>query len=264
MTLKLERPLAVIDLETTNDDPKSARVVQIGYVIFGKEGVICREEIEINPTVPISPEATAVHGFTNDALRDKPTFEDVAGAILDDLEGCDLAGFNLEKFDIPILTREFEQCEVDFPGPDRRIVDVMTIYHRNEKRDLTAAVRFYLGCDHAGAHGALADAEATAKVLVSQVDCYSLPEDAASLEAYCHEKPDDYVDADGRLKWRGDEAVFAFGKIKGTSLREAANNSLSRDYLKWILGADFSQELKTIILNAMQGNYPVRPGKAVA
>lgn len=262
MTLKLDRPLAVIDLETTSVDVETARIVQIGIIILVDGGIAeHRDEMLVNPGVPISPEAVAVHGITDDMVADAPSFEDVAAALMDDLEGCDLAGFNLEKFDIPILARHFAECEIDFPG-DRKIIDVMTIFHRNEKRDLAGACRFYLGCEHTDAHSALADAQVTREILVRQVERYGLPANIALLDAYCHEKPADYVDADGRLKWQGGEAVFAFGKVKGQTLRAATAGS--PDYLRWILNADFSPELKTIVGGALQGNFPVRSGKVVA
>jgi len=257
MALKLDRPLCVLDLETTSADVATARAVQIGYVILVDGGIAeHREELYINPGVPIEPDATAVHGITDERVKDEPKFEDLAGGILDDLEGCDLAGFNIEKFDLPILTREFAESEIDFPGPGRQVIDVMKIYHRNERRDLTAAVRLYLGCDHAGAHGALADAVATAKVLHMQVERYGLPADTAGLDAYCHEKPADYVDQDGKFHWRGGEVVCAFSKQKGRTLRDLAQND--RGFLNWILRNDFSDEVKTIVRGALNNTFMVR------
>ena len=254
MNLKLDKPLVVLDSETTNDDPKTARIFQFGYVKLEKGRPVLEKVFLINPTEPISPEATAVHGYTDGLVKDRPTFDHFADEIMADLQGCDLGGFNHEKFDIPILTREFAQCEIEFPAPDCRFVDAMKIYHRNEKRDLKAAVRLYLGCEHDDAHDALEDATATAKVLCEQVERYGLPEDIQGLHDYCHEKPENYVDQDGKFQWRDGEAVVAFSKQKGRTLKDLAQND--QGFLNWILRNDFSDEVKEIARNALNGEFP--------
>ncbi len=267
MTLKLDRPLAILDIETTSIDVNTARIVQIGYIVLidnrleddahEKKRLIANREAEflINPGIPIPPEASAVHGITDAMVVDKPKFVDVASTIIKDLKNCDLAGFNIEKFDLPILARHFAEYEIDFPK-DRRIIDAMTICHRNEKRDLAWATRFYLGREHDNAHDAFADASTTAEILIKQVERYGLPQDIPSLDLYCHEKPAEYVDQEGKLQWRGDEAFFSFGKVKGMTLRQAAKSNA--DYLRWILGADFSPEFKQIVSDALSGRFPVR------
>ncbi len=134
----------------------------------------------------------------------------------------------------------------------------MTIFHRNEKRDLAAAVRFYLDREHKGAHTALADASATADILMAQIDRYGLAADVQGLHEYCHEKPADYVDADGKLRWRNGEAVFVFGRYKGESLREVAGDYHGRCWLRWAMGQDFRDDFKNICRDAENGIFPQR------
>lgn len=257
MTLKLDRPLAVIDLETTGTDVETARIVQIGYLILVDGGFAeHRETLLINPGIPIPAEASAIHGITDAMVAQAPTFDELAGAILEDLAECDLAGFNIEKFDLPLLKAEFLRAGYVGFGADRRVVDAMRICHQREKRDLGWASRFYLGRDHSDGHDALADAAVTAEILVEQVRRYGLPQDAAGLEAACHERPPEWVDPDGKLRWQGTEAVFAFGKMAGKTLRDVV--AKDRGFLEWMLGKDFSPELKTIVGEAIKGWFPVR------
>ena len=254
--LQLTRPLAVFDLETTGIDTATARIVQFGMVRFNTAGVIeQKEELLINPGIAIPEETTAIHGITDEMVKDQPTFSQIASQIFELFADCDLAGFNMEKFDLPILVREFEDAGLVGFAEDRKIIDAMTIFHRNEKRDLAGAVLFYLDKDHSNAHRALADAQATAEILLAQLKRYDLPRDNAGLHDYCHEKDPRFVDQDGKFVWIAGEAAISFGKHKNTLLRQLVEQQ--RDYLQWMVGkGDFSPEVQDIVRAALEGEFP--------
>ncbi len=256
--LKLTRPIAVFDLETTGVDVATTKIVQFGMVRLNAEGVIdVREELLINPGIPIPKEATEIHGISDEMVKDQPSFAQLAPKIFEMLDACDLAGFNMEKFDLPILVREFEDAGIVGFAEDRKLIDAMTIYHRNERRDLSAAVQYYLDRDHGNAHTALADAEATAEILLAQVTRYDLPADGTGLHDYCHEKNPRYVDYNGKFVWVAGEAVINFGKHKGMRLRDMVAHQ--RNYLQWMADkADFSSDVLDIIRAALAGKYPGR------
>lgn len=186
MPLNLKRPIAVIDLETTGFDVETARIVSIGIIIIGIDGTIqSTEEIFINPGINIPKETSDVHGITDEMAKDRPRFEKVASKIADKLRDCDLAGYNIEKYDLPILKCEFERIGVANFAKDANVIDAMNIYHKNVHRDLSSAVRFYLGRSHKNAHSASADAKATAEILLKQVIRHKLSGDAKALQEYC-------------------------------------------------------------------------------
>ena len=154
--------------------------------------------------------------------------------------------------DVPLLDREFRDCSLDLALASRRIVDAMTIFHRKEPRDLTAAVRFFLDREHAGAHGAVADVEASIEVLEAQLQRYpDLPREVDALDAWCNPAPKGAVDRGGKFVLREGEVVFAFGKQKGRSLSEVAR--VQRDYLEWILKQDFPEDARTLVAKALKG-----------
>lgn len=246
MLLTLKRPIAVIDLETTGFDVETARIVSIGIIIIGTDGKIrSTEEIFINPGVKIPKEASDVHGITDEMAARWPRFEELASRIADKLRDCDLAGYNIEKYDFPILKREFERAGVADFAKDAKMIDVMRIYHKNVHQDLASAVGYYLGRPHENAHSAAADAKVTAEVLLKQVEKHKLSGDAGALQEYCREKAPNFIDQDGKFIWSHGEAVINFGKLKGTTLKEAAEKN--REYLEWILKQDFSDEVKDIV-----------------
>ena len=163
--MKLDRPLVVFDLETTGLFPKKDRIIELGAIKVSPDGTEEERCWLLNPSIPIPPESTAVHGIADEDVKDCPTFAERADEIFAFFEGCDLSGFNSDRYDIPCLEEEFARVGMNFAVSQRRCIDVQRIYHRMEPRDLTAAVRFYLGRDHAGAHGAEADTRATLEVL---------------------------------------------------------------------------------------------------
>lgn len=239
--LRLQRPIVFFDLETTGTDTATDRVVELCAVRVNPDG--SREERHhlFHPTIPIPQEAIDVHGFTDAMVAGQPTFAERAGELALFFEGCDLGGFNIRRFDVPLLMAEFDRCGwYPIQPSEVKIVDTMAIYHRREKRDLSAAVRFYLQREHEGAHSALADVEATIEVLKQQLLRYAdLEPDTDFLHDYT--RNGDTVDFSG--KFVRDEKgviVFNFGKHKG---REAA---LEPDYLEWMMGGDFPFDTKLV------------------
>ncbi len=254
--LKLERPLSFFDLETTGTDPASDRILEICVLRADPDGSSETRTRRVNPGRPIPAEATAVHGIRDEDVRDAPPFRRIARGLLDFLGDSDLAGFNVQRFDVPLLDREFRDCGLDLGLPRRRVVDAMTIFHRREPRHLSAAVRFYLGREHEGAHGAEADVLAAAAVLDAQLARYEdLPRSVEDLEAWCRRGAgENAADASGKFVWRNGEIVFAFGKQRGRTLREVA--SAQRDYLEWILRQDFPEDARRLVEGALRGDDP--------
>ena len=196
----------------------------------------------------------------NDAdVAEAPTFKDVAGEVLATFEGCDIAGFNVARYDLVLLSSECARAGMPFEPEGRRIIDAQRIFHQRERRDLSAALKFYCNEDHEGAHGALADVEATIKVLEGQYRKYQdLPSEPDALHAYCNPVDRSRVDAEGRLRWRDDDVVIGFGKNSGVKLKELVEKDPG--YLKWILDKEFPEDTKDIIRKAMKGTFPARDG----
>ena len=250
--LELKRPLAFFDLETTGIDPLRDKIVEIAVVRVlpggGTEGLTRR----VHPGRPIPPEATAVHGIRDADVAGAPPFRDLARHLLEFLSDADLAGFNVRRFDVPLLEREFKECGLDLALAERRVIDAMTIFHRKEPRDLTAAVKFFLARELDGAHGAEADVRASLEVLEAQLERYlDLPRTVEDLDAWCNPRPAGAVDRGGKFVLREGEIVFAFGKQKGRALREVAR--VQRDYLEWILRQDFPDDARALVEKALRG-----------
>ncbi len=244
--LVLDRPLAVLDLETTGVDPAADRVVEVAVLTLlpgGKHELFHRR---IHPGVPIPPAASAVHGITDADVIGSPTFAAVAPELFATLHGSDLAGFGIASFDLPLLAAEFARVRLPFRVAGRRVIDVLALYRRCHPRDLTSAVREYLGRDHADAHSAVADARATAEVLDRQVERHALPPAPAELHAALVE-----VDVAGRFRREAGHVVFAFGKYSGQPLAGVA----ARDpgYLRWMLGRPFLDDAHDLVRRALAG-----------
>lgn len=247
--LDLQRPLAVFDLETTGTDPATDRIVEISVLRLSPGGRKDLRTQRVNPGRPIPPEATAVHGISDMDVRGMPSFDEVARDYLAFLEGCDLCGFNIKRFDLRLLSVEFTRVGLGLPLEGRAIVDPLEIFHTHEKRDLSAAVRFYCGRDHDGAHAAEADVLATVAVLDAQIARYAdLPKSVAGL--HIHFRDPNSVDADGRFTKVNGELRFTFGKYRGQPLTEIARTKA--DYLEWMLKQDFFDDVKTIVRQALE------------
>jgi DNA polymerase-3 subunit epsilon len=246
--LSLNRPLAVLDLETTGVDPQTDRIVEVSVLKVLPDGDRQHRTCRVNPGIPIPAAATAVHGITDADVAGEPSFGQVAAALEEFLRGCDLCGFNIKRFDLPLLYAEFRRAGVPFVLEGRALVDPQEIYHHFERRDLTSAVRFYLGRAHHGAHSAAADVLATAEVLDAMLGRYAeLPRSAEDL--HVHFKDPKAVDSNGKFIRVNDEIRFAFGKHKGQPLAVVARES--PDYLRWILSGDFFSDTKDLVRQAL-------------
>ena len=245
MKLNLKNPLVFFDLETTGTNIQSDRIVEICYLKVSPNGNEESKTLRINPEMPIPAEASAVHGIYDADVADCPTFKEVAKQVAHDIEGCDLAGFNSNRFDIPVLAEEFLRAGVDIDLNRRKFIDVQVIYHKLEQRTLSAAYKFYCGKNLEDAHTAAADTHATYEVLMSQLDRYpELQNDVAFLSDYSSYSK--FVDFAGRMIYddKGVE-LFNFGKYKGMPVAEV----LKRDpgYYGWMLNSDFTLNTKAIL-----------------
>lgn len=246
MQLNLKNPLVFFDLETTGINITKDRIVEISLLKVhpnGKEEVKSRR---INPEMPIPPQATAIHGITDDDVKDCPTFKQVAKSLADQLEGCDLAGFNSSRFDVPMLSEEFLRAGVDFDMSKRKFVDVQIIFHKKEQRTLEAAYKFYCDKQLENAHSAEADTKATYEVLKSQLERY--PDLVNDIEVLSKEYSsfNNNVDFAGRMIYdeKGVE-LFNFGKHKGKPVTEVLRNEPS--YYSWMMDGDFPLNTKQML-----------------
>lgn len=242
MRLKLNRPIIFFDLETTGINLTHDRIVEISTIKVKPDGTTESRTRRLNPEMPIPAEATAVHHITDEDVANEPTFRQIAKSLATFFEGCDIAGFNSNRFDIPMLDQEFQRAGVKFGFDKARFVDVQTIFHKKEPRNLIAAYKFYCGKDLEDAHSAQADIQATYEVLLAQLERYDdLPADVDKLSAYSSQNRN--VDFMGRLVYdeKGRELIN-FGKYKG----QLAEDVLARDtgYYGWIMKGDFTQNTK--------------------
>lgn len=256
--LSRDRPLVVFDLETTGADRLTDRIVEIAALRFGPGDALATFEARVNPGVKIPREATRIHGIGDADVAGAPAFSGIARDILEFFSDADLAGYNVRAFDVPVLLREFALANMPFPLEGRRIVDMQTIYFRKEPRDLAAAVRFFAGREHAGAHSALADARASAEVLAGQLLRYEdLPRDVAALHELSRPPESRFADPDKRFLWRDGEIVFAFSEHRGKTLEEVAEKHPG--FLDWMISKSFSEESKQIARDARRGVFRKKP-----
>lgn len=266
--LALTRPLAFLDLETTGVDPRNDRIVEISLMkVFpsAADGTTPEPVVRtrrVNPGMPIPPGATAVHHITDDDVAGEPHFEQLAKSLFDLLADCDFAGFGVRRFDLPLLAAEFRRAGLAFDVATRHVVDGKDIFHLKEPRTLAAAYALYCGGQLESAHSAEADMIASRDVIVAQLERYDdLPHAVEALARVGAPAADpDAVDAEGKLKWIAGEACLNFGKSRGRSLRELSQDPDGRGLLQWILGKDFSPEVKGIVRAALDGRFPVRGG----
>ncbi len=245
MQLNLKNPLVFFDLETTGIDIAKDRIVEISMVKVMPNGEEIVKTRRINPGMPIPPESTAIHGITDEDVKDCPKFKEIAKSLAAQIEGCDLAGFNSNRFDIPMLAEEFLRAGVDVDLNRRKFIDVQTIFHKMEQRNLTAAYKFYCNKDLANAHSAEADTMATYEVLKAQLDRYpELENDVNFLSKYSSFTNN--VDFAGRMVYneKGQE-VINFGKYKGRLVEEVLKSDPS--YYAWIMNGDFPLNTKKML-----------------
>jgi DNA polymerase-3 subunit epsilon len=251
----IDRPLAIIDIEATGTTPRADRIVELAIVVVHPQADKRTHVFRTNPQVPIPPETSAIHGIYDQDVADCPTFADIAPRVLTILEGADLCGYNIIRYDLPMLIEEFIRAGLSFETAGRRVIDAQRIFHKKEPRDLAAALAFYCGEVHEDAHGAEADADATLKVLEGQLERYrDLPRDMQELDRFCSIRKPHWVDETGKLKWKGREVVLNFSKRKGELLRDIIENDPS--FAKWMLKSNLPRDLQDIVRNAMQGKWP--------
>ena len=260
--IELKRPLVVFDLETTGLFPRKDRILEIAAVKMNPDGTEERLEHLVNPGIPIPPETTAIHGVDDAMVKGCPTFAELAEEVYAFFEGCDVAGFNSDRYDIPCLEAEFLRVGRNLSAAIVNRVDVQRIYHRKEPRDLTSAVKFYCNRPHTGAHGAEADTRATLDVLKAQLEKYDdLPKSVDEMDEYL--VPHDPLNADrqGMLRWKDGELCINFGKKKGEPLRRMMLNEPG--YLRWIVKGDFDTDVRMIVQDLVEnGRLPPIPPEA--
>ena len=245
MKLNLKNPIVFFDLETTGVNITSDRIVEISYLKVFPNGNEVSRTMRINPEMHIPEQASEVHGIYDDDVKDCPTFKQVAKDVAHDFEGADIAGFNSNRFDVPLLAEEFLRAGVDLDMTRRKFIDVQVIFHKMEQRTLSAAMKFYCGKELEGAHSADADTRATYEVLQAQLDRYGeLQNDIAWLSEFSSHTRN--VDFAGRIVYddKGVE-VFNFGKYKGIPVVEVLRRDPS--YYSWMMQGDFSLNTKQVL-----------------
>lgn len=239
--LQLKKPLAVIDLETTGTNLGLDRIVEIAIVKILPDGTRNVKRKLINPEIPIPTGASDVHGITDDMVKDAPTFKQVAQELKQVLDGCDLGGYNSNRFDVPLLMEEFLRAQVDFDMRNRKLLDVQNIFHKMEPRTLGAAYKFYCNKTLDGAHSAEVDASATFEILVAQLEHY--PVLGNNVESILKTIGEDViVDFARRFVMENGIEVFNFGKFKGRPVTDVLKSE--PQYYDWMMKGDFPQHTK--------------------
>lgn len=264
-----DKPIVFFDIEATGVDPLTDRIVELAMVKINIDGTREIRTRRFNPTIPIPAEASAIHGIYDQDVVNELLFSQVAQNVDTYLEGCDLGGYNLINYDIPILIAEMKRANLDFKIENRRIIDSFRIFQRMVPRDLTEAYYHYTGKVLENAHSAEADILATVEVWEGQCLKYvgegkpaylpkgvkSFPTTLDEVHQFCCEKPEDYVDEKGRFRWVNKQVVVAFGKNRGTLLEKIAKEDPR--FLQWIMRSDFEEEVKEIARKALMGEFPI-------
>ena len=252
MSLNLKNDLCVFDIESTGLDVSLDRIVEISMLKTNPAGEESRLTLRINPEIEISKESSEIHGITKEDLKDAPTFKEVADQIAEFIGAADLAGFNSNKFDIPMLAEEFLRVNHSFDMRERKFIDVQNIFHKMEQRTLVAAYKFYCDKDLIDAHSAEADVVATFEVLKAQVQRYEeLENDMEFLAEFSTQNKFKVIDFAGRLAENDKgEPVYNFGKHKGKSIEEVDKNEPG--YYGWMMNGNFPRYTKSVLKTEME------------
>ncbi len=245
MKLNLKNPLIFFDLETTGIDVAADRIVEISYLKIYPNGDEESKTMRVNPTIPIPAKVTAIHGITDEDVKDAPRFSEIAKNLVQVFEGCDFAGYNSNKFDLPLLAEELLRANIDIDLKKRKFVDIQVIFHKKEQRTLSAAYKFYCDKDLTNAHAAEADTMATYEVLKAQLERYTdLPNDVDELSKYSsHNRNADFL---GRIIYDDeDHEVFNFGKYKGQRVEEVLKKDSG--YYGWMMNGQFPLHTKNVL-----------------
>lgn len=245
MNLKLHKPLCIFDLETTGIQVGKDRIVEICIMKVNPDASRETKTWLVNPEMPIPAEASNVHGIYDDDVKDAPTFREIASKVMEMISGTDLGGFNSNRFDVPLLAEELLRAEIDFDLSRFKLVDALTIFHKMEPRNLTAAYKFYCGKALENAHSAEADVQATFEVLDAQIGHYEgLPNDIAGLNEFSYHNK--FADLAGFIAYDNqNREIFTFGKYKGQVVKEVFTKDIG--YFGWIQNADFPLYTKKIL-----------------
>ncbi|MCB9425441.1 MAG: 3'-5' exonuclease [Flavobacteriales bacterium] len=245
MELKLHRPICFFDLETTGVDVSKDRIVEISIFKVFPNGNKESKTWLVNPEQPIPAEASSIHGITNERVANEPTFKELSGQIYQMIKDCDLAGYNSDRFDIPLLAEELLRAEVDFDMKNTVSVDVQTIFHKKEQRTLSAAYQFYCNKNLDNAHSAEADTKATYEILLSQIERYGdLGNDVKSLSSFSQRNKS--ADFAGFIIYNKEgKEVFSFGKHKGKKVEDVLESEPG--YFSWIQNAEFPLYTKKVL-----------------
>ena len=244
MNLKLTRPIACVDLETTGVSVTQDRIVEISIIKIHPDGKREVKTRRINPGMPIPIEASKIHGIYDADVANEPSFKELANSIKQFLENCDLCGFNSNKFDFPILTEEFFRVGLDVNFRDRHLVDVQQIFFKKEPRNLSAAYKFYCGKELVDAHSAEADALATMDILFAQISHYDELSDSVE-ELAVLSKGEDFLDYSRRIKLVNGIPLFNFGKFKDKAVTEVLKKE--PQYYDWMMKGDFALDTKNVL-----------------
>ena len=248
MILQLNKPIVFFDLETTGIKVAVDRIVEISILKIFPNGNKESKTWLVNPTVPIPEETTLIHGITNEKVVNEPTFSELSDDIYRLIENCDLAGFNSNKFDIPLLAEEFLRVGIEFNMKNRKAIDIQNIFHKLEQRTLIAAYKFYCDKELTNAHSAKADTNATYEILLAQLDKYSELENNIDFLSDFSERGGKFADLAGFIRYnqKGEE-VLSFGKYRDITLKQIWNDNPG--YFSWIKQADFPLYTKNIMNN---------------
>lgn len=248
MNLKLEKPIVFFDLETTGVKVAEDRIVEIAILKVFPNGNKESKTWIVNPTIPIPEATTAIHGISDEKVANEPTFKELANEISTLIHNCDLAGFNSNKFDIPLLAEEFLRVGIDFDMTNRKAVDIQNIFHKMEQRTLVAAYKFYCDKDLTNAHSAETDTTATYEVLLSQLDKYEELENNVDFLADFSQRDGKFADMAGFVRFndKGEE-VLSFGKYRDITLAQIWKDNPG--YFSWINQADFPLYTKNVMRN---------------
>ncbi len=258
MGLTLSRPLIFFDIESTGLDTMNDRIVEMAAIKLHPDGTVEEKCKRFNPLMKIPKEATEVHGITDEDVKDEPAFYKVARGdrgIAAFFKGCDLSGFNIVNFDIPLLKKELERADESLDLAEVNVVDAMLIFQKKEPRNLEAAVRFYCDKEHDEAHTAIGDVRVTVDVLMAQLERYDdLPSTPEAIDAAL--RPPDAVDRLGKLRWIDGEVAVGFGKHKGRTLRYLAREE--PNYIRWMIQNAVVEDGEKHLRDALLGRFATR------
>ena len=260
--MKLTRPVVIVDLETTGVWVEKDKIVEIGMIRCTPEGEKKTFIRRVNPGIPIPEAVSRLTGIADKDVRDEPAFKDIAHEVLEFVGDADFGGFNVERFDLPLLEREIYEAGLRLEWRHRTLYDAQKIYHIHEKRDLKAAYKFYCQKDLHSAHSALGDTEATLEILMAQVEKYGNGSEYLEvLIDFDYEPFTDFFDDERKFRWWNGELYPIFGKYaRKLCLRDIVNKD--RGYIEYLLTTDFDDKVKKMLMEALQGQFVTRPSEA--